>query len=83
MPRKLGNPERQRWLTKIKQEELVKMKDGILLLGTSLVCAAGAWLFWRTTGQWGFLILATISYCALMIDNVRLRKRIKELMKPN
>lgn len=57
------------------------MKDGLLLLATSIVCAIAAWLFWNATGQWGFLILAVITYGSLIADNARLRNRIRNLTK--
>ena len=57
------------------------MKDGLLLLGASAACAVVAWLFWRTTGQYGFVILAVITYGTLIADNARLRNRIRELTK--
>jgi UDP-N-acetylmuramyl pentapeptide phosphotransferase/UDP-N-acetylglucosamine-1-phosphate transferase len=58
-----------------------EMKDRLLLIVTGVVFAGLAWFFWHTTQQWGFLILIIIGYGGLLSDNIRLRRRIKELTK--
>ena len=49
------------------------MKDRLILLIASVVCAVGAWGFWHYSGQWGFLVLLVGSYATLLADNYRLR----------
>ena len=57
------------------------MKDKLLLIVSALILAGLAGLFWQTTRQWGFLILAIISYGTLFWDNIRLRRQIRKLTK--
>ena len=58
-----------------------KLKDQLVLLVVSIICAVVAWLFWNVTGQLGFVILASITYIYLIADNVRLRKKTNNITK--
>ncbi|TFW26635.1 hypothetical protein [Duganella callida] len=59
------------------------MKDGLMLLLTGVACAAGAALFFRLFGSDALNIIILISLIAAMIDNFRLRRRLRELeVKP-
>ena len=53
------------------------MKDSLLLLLTGIVCAAGAWLFFRYFGQEAFGILMLVSLIGAIADNARLRRRLR------
>jgi len=55
------------------------MKDGLLLLLTGIVCAAGAWLFFHYFGKDAFVILTMIVLFTTMADNRRLRRRLREM----
>jgi uncharacterized membrane protein YfcA len=55
------------------------MKDGLLLLLTGIVCAAGAWLFFHYFGQDAFGILMLIALFTTTADNRRLRRRLREM----
>ena len=55
------------------------MKDGLLLLLTGIVCAAGAWLFFHYFGQDAFFILTMIVLFTTIADNRRLRRRLREM----
>jgi uncharacterized membrane protein YfcA len=55
------------------------MKDGLLLLLTGIVCAAGAWLFFHYFGQEAFGILMLITLFTTIADNRRLRRRLREM----
>jgi uncharacterized membrane protein YfcA len=55
------------------------MKDGLLLLLTGIVCAAGAWLFFHYFGQDAFGILMLIALFTTIADNRRLRRRLREM----
>ncbi|MYM75648.1 hypothetical protein GTP56_26125 [Duganella sp. FT134W] len=55
------------------------MKDSLLLLLTGIVCAAGAWLFFRYFGQEAFGILMLVALIGAIADNARLRRRLREM----
>jgi hypothetical protein len=55
------------------------MKDGLLLLLTGIVCAAGAWLFFHNFGQDAFGILMLIALFTTTADNRRLCRRLREM----
>jgi len=55
------------------------MKDRLLLFAVGSLCAVVAWLFWRVSGQWGFLILGAVSCAGLLAHNARLRRQVREL----
>ncbi len=55
------------------------MKDGLLLLLTGIVCAAGAWLFFHYFGQDAFGILMLIVLFTTIADNRRLRRRLRAM----
>jgi hypothetical protein len=54
------------------------MKDSLLLLLTGIVCAAGAWLFFRYFGQEAFGMLMLLGLIGAIADNARLRRRLRE-----
>ncbi|AJY42150.1 MULTISPECIES: DMT family transporter [pseudomallei group] len=51
--------------------------DRAALLGVAVLCAGLAWLFSIGAGKWSTLILATVVFVALLLDNHRLRKELK------
>ncbi|RML80816.1 hypothetical protein ALQ90_200009 [Pseudomonas savastanoi pv. savastanoi] len=51
------------------------MKDSIALLATAVVMAFLAWLFWSSLGQDAFAVLGALLVFALIVDNIRLRRR--------
>lgn len=55
----------------------MKLKDDAALLLAALVCCVGAWLFWHFAGKAGFPILLAIAMVSLLIDNVRLRRKLR------
>lgn len=55
------------------------MKDSLLLLLTGIVCAAGAWLFFRYFGQEAFGMLMLLGLIGAIADNARLRRRLREM----
>jgi uncharacterized membrane protein YfcA len=55
------------------------MKDGLLLLITGLLCAAGAALFFRFFGSDALNIIVLITMICALIDNARLRRRLREM----
>ncbi|MBU2713348.1 hypothetical protein [Zooshikella harenae] len=58
--------------------------DRFLLLVTAIALAVFAWLFWSSSGQSiMFEIFILISIILLVIENVHLRFRIKELKGKN
>lgn len=56
-----------------------KLRDRLLLLVMGLVCSALALLFWRVANNHGFAVLFTISFAAIFVDNLRLRKKVQAL----
>jgi uncharacterized membrane protein YfcA len=55
------------------------MKDGLMLLLTGLICAVGAWLFFRYLGNDAFGVLTLVMLICTMADNRRLRRRLREM----
>ncbi|MRW94711.1 hypothetical protein GJ699_32575 [Duganella sp. FT80W] len=55
------------------------MKDGLLLLATGLLCAGGAALFFRLFGSDALNIIVLLTMIATVIDNFRLRRRLRQL----
>lgn len=55
------------------------MKDGLLLLLTGIFCSLGAWLFFRFFGNEAFIVIMMITMVSAVLDNVRLRKKLREL----
>jgi uncharacterized membrane protein YfcA len=55
------------------------MKDGLLLLITGLLCAGGAALFFRIFGNEAFNVIILVTLVSVLIDNVRLRRRLREM----
>lgn len=53
------------------------MKDGFLLIVSALVAAILAWSFWYYLGQDAFNVLMIVFLIVLVVDNVKLRKKIK------
>jgi hypothetical protein len=53
------------------------MKDNILLLITGTVLSLFAWCFWRFLGQDGFTVISTIVLLGLFVDNIQLRRKLK------
>ena len=54
------------------------MKDQLSLLAAGLAAAGIAWVFWHYSGEAGGLIVLILAVAALLADNRRLRKRLRE-----
>lgn len=54
------------------------MKDQIQLLIVALLLSFSAWVFWRYSGEAGFLILSSITVLVVVSDNMRLRRKLKD-----
>jgi hypothetical protein len=52
-----------------------KAWDNVLLLIAATCASAFAWGFWHLLGETGSTVLLTIAVIALLIDNVRLRRK--------
>ncbi|WP_175511256.1 hypothetical protein [Collimonas sp. OK307] len=57
------------------------MTHGFQLLGAAFVLAIIAWAFWHFLGNDGFGVLSTIALLVLVIDNIRLRRKLKSEQK--
>lgn len=55
------------------------MKDGLMLLLTGLLCAGGAALFFKFFGSDAINIIVLITMICALIDNARLRRRLREI----
>ncbi|SDG13806.1 MULTISPECIES: hypothetical protein [unclassified Duganella] len=55
------------------------MKDGLMLLLTAVVCAAGAALFFRIFGSDALNIIVLLTLVGTIGDNFRLRRRLREM----
>ncbi len=55
------------------------MKDGLMLLLTGFVCAGCAALFFRFFGSDALNIIVLLTMVGTLIDNVRLRRRLREM----
>ncbi len=56
-----------------------RIKDRLMLVVVGILGAVGAALFWRWAGDRGWQILMLISWLGAVLENVRLRKRLKAL----
>jgi len=54
------------------------MKDALALLITGAIASIFAWAFWHYAGTYGTEILSTIFLIALGLDNIRLRRKLRE-----
>ncbi|GKT25928.1 hypothetical protein [Acidovorax sp. SUPP3334] len=54
-------------------------KDGAYLLVTALACAGASWLAFAFFGEAVFYGLFGLSWLALSLDNVRLRRQLRRL----
>lgn len=55
------------------------MKDGLMLLIAGLICAGGAALFFRLFGSEAFNVITLLTLVSVLVDNVRLRRRLREM----
>ncbi|MYM69694.1 hypothetical protein GTP45_23030 [Pseudoduganella sp. FT55W] len=55
------------------------MKDGLLLLVTGIICSLGAWLFFKFFGSEAFIVIMMMTMVSAVLDNVRLRRKLREL----
>lgn len=55
------------------------MKDGLMLLLTGVVCAAGAALFFKIFGSDALNIIVLLALVGTIGDNFRLRRRLREM----
>ena len=53
------------------------MKDAFLLIFTAAGFALIAWAFWHFFGKDSFGILATLALVIVLVDNIRLRRKLK------
>jgi len=59
------------------------MKDGLMLLFAGLLCAGGAALFFRFFGSEAFSVIIVVTLVSVLLDNARLRRRLREMnVKP-
>ena len=54
------------------------MKDSLLLLATGAGASVVAWAFWRHLGNDGFSVLNILFVVYISVDNVRLRRQLRE-----
>ncbi len=54
-------------------------KDGLYLLLTALACATVSWLAFVYFGEAVYYVLFGLSWTALSLDNVRLRRKLQRL----
>ncbi len=54
------------------------MKDQFVLLLSAIVCAFGAWAFWRYLDARAVVVLMTLALAATVADNLRLRRKLRE-----
>jgi hypothetical protein len=62
-------------------QSLFLIKDKLLLLFASIVCAILAWSFWAYFKNDAFSILILLFMVCLVIENYTLRKKLKLLSK--
>jgi hypothetical protein len=55
------------------------MKDNLLLLITALACSVGAGLFFKYLGNDAFSVITLVTLVCAIWDNVRLRRKLREL----
>ena len=55
------------------------MKDTILLLLIAAFMSVIAGVFWRLSESHGFEVLALFTMTILLIENIRLRRKLKEI----
>jgi hypothetical protein len=53
------------------------MRDGLLLLAAGAACSLAAWAFWHYAGNDGFGVLSTLFLIVAVVDNFRLRRRLR------
>ncbi|WP_321878949.1 hypothetical protein [Burkholderia cepacia] len=56
-----------------------RIADRIGLIAAAVVVAAVAWALLHYSGNWFFPVAALIALVALLADNQRLRKRLRDL----
>ncbi len=54
------------------------LKDRVLLLITAVVVSIVVYFFWKYAGEKGFMILLIISFIGMMLEYIRLRRKIKK-----
>jgi hypothetical protein len=54
------------------------MKDSLFLIATGAGASVIAWAFWRYLGNDGFSVLNILFVVYISVDNVRLRRQLRE-----
>jgi len=61
----------------------MSLKDQCILLGAGLVCAVLAWAFWHYAGADGGAIPVMLAFISVVLDNRRLRARLRAYQDPH
>jgi hypothetical protein len=54
------------------------MMDSALLLLAAAACSTAAWTFWHFLGNDAFGIFALLALAVVAVDNLRLRRKLRE-----
>lgn len=54
-----------------------KTKESASLLIVGALASACAWAFWHLVGDVGFTVLTMIAIVSLLLDNIRLRRKLR------
>ena len=57
------------------------LNDRVSLIIVALVSSICAWAFWHYAGENAFSIFSSLLIILLFADNIKLRKRVKQLSK--
>lgn len=57
------------------------MKDSLLLVLVAVLFALIGWAFWHFLGENGFSIISTLALLAVLGDNIRLRRKLRDAQR--
>jgi hypothetical protein len=57
------------------------MKDQLWLLLSAFACSIAAWAFWRYLNTDAVLVLMTLALVSTVVDNLRLRRKLRETQR--